>query len=207
MRGVKAARLGAFAAALGLFLCQVAVARNAGLSTLDALVVVLATFAALAVIIATVVLVSVRSRRRNVAALTATRPGWVGVRAITALAAGTPATTPRQPQHRCALLFGPHGLELWAGKRAGQRLLFSASWSQVTVSPAPVSYVPGRAVVKAGLVLTPADRPPLYLTVFPERSLRTQYPAATRPEVVVATMRLMRQPADAPAPLPGPNPR
>lgn len=184
---MKAVRVLAFVAALGLFIGQVALARSAGQSPLEILGVVLVTFAVLAAIVAVLVLAARHRQRRRVRDLRGARSGWVGVHSILALAAGTPAGAPRQAQS-CALLFGPQGVELWTGKSAPYRLLFSAPWTQLTVSPAPVSYVPGRAVVKAGLALAPTNRSPLYMMVFPDRAVRAAFPAATRPECVVAAM-------------------
>jgi hypothetical protein len=191
---VKAVRIAAFVCALGAFVCQIAVAHDAGVSALDALVVVLATSAGLAAGAAMVVQVSLRRQRRRLAALTASRPGWVGVRSIVALAAGMPAGAPRSPGTRCALLFGPQGVELWTGKRAPYRLLFSAPWAEISVSAARVSYVSGRGVVKAGLRLTPAGRPAQHFTVSPERPLRAQFPAPTGAECVVAAMTAAQRP-------------
>lgn len=205
VRAVKGARIAAFVAALALFVVQVALALKAGVSAREALVVVLATFGVLALVVAVPVSLSLRAQERRVAELAAQRPGWVGVRAITALAAGTPASVPRRDQQRCALLLGPQGVELWTGKKAPYRLLFSASWADVTVSGAGVSYVPGRAVVKSGIRLVTTWGPPLHLTVFPSRSVQARFPAPTRVESVLAAMRGVQGGISAVVPHPGPD--
>lgn len=186
---MKGARIGAFVAALVLFVCQVALAVSAGVSGPDVLLVVLATFAGFAAVVAVPVLLSRRRWEQRVSALVTQRPGWVGVRAITALPAGSPATGVRHSPLRCALLFGPQGVELWTGKKAPYQLLFGASWADVSVASAGVSYVPGRAVVKHGLRVTTGGGAALHLTVFPGRSVRERFPAGKAADSVCAAMR------------------
>lgn len=189
---MKALRIVAFVGALGAFIFQLGLAKDAGV---NALPIVLGTFGTIAMLIMLAVVVARSKQHRRRAAFVAQRPGWHAATFLGALPAGAPAGTPPATHRTGVLLFSPAGIEIHAAARARApyELVLAAPWSNVTVTPARVQYVPGRAVTKAGIALAVTRQPTLHFGVIPERSLRAQFPARNAAETVLAAMQAQHQ--------------
>jgi len=190
---VKALRIVAFLAALGAFVFQIIAAGDDGV---NALPIVLGTFAATAVFIWALVTIARRQRQRRLAPPSSpnTTAGTPPRSSPHCPSAHPPERRPR-PQGPASWLLSSAGVELLGGDgaRAPYEHLLAAPWTQVNVTAARVQYIAGRAFTKPGLTLEVAGLPTHQVVVIPERSLRARFPEPSAPERVLAAMRARHQ--------------